>query len=158
MVAVPQGQSTNTHLPSPPAATQETQRGATIPSRHTRGCSTGVFSRDRSPTPVFCYLHYFLLAHVNPHNSHAAKHPQNERKMSFSECWVKRTGMEMVGEDEEGRAAAGRAHSHVLPISNKPFKPLKFFQYCQFYYKNSLRQNKKPVANPNIFKNLICNP
>lgn len=65
---------------------------------------------------------------------------------------MKRTEMEMVGEDEEGRAAAGRANSHVLPLSNKPFKPLKFFQYCQFYYKNSLRQNKKPVANPNIFK------
>lgn len=102
-------------------------------------------------TPLVFFVTYFLLAHVNPHNSHAAEHPQSERKMSFPECWVKRTGMEMEGEDEEGRAAAGRAHSHVLPISNRPFKPLQFFQYRQFYYKNSLRQNQKIMPNPNIF-------
>lgn len=71
---------------------QQTHRSAIIPD-----CSTAVFSTVGNPTQVFCYLHYFLLAHVNPQ---AHKEIKNEFCWVLRGCsWVKRTEMEMVGED-----------------------------------------------------------
>lgn len=113
-------------------------------------CSTAVFSTVRNPTQVFLLPTLFSPGSCKSSGSHftcSTAPPKRDKKwVLLRGCsWVKRTGLEMVGED----------HSPVLPQPCPCPLPTQtsailsiFLILLQKWFKT---EQKKIMANPSIF-------